>query len=638
MLKNLSFMAFSYLDKIMAWTDPSWWIWLSVVVYILCTIHVLPLEFDKENHEFSDVVLIWTRKLCLAWLGIFVLLAPVLLYLVFGLLSSGNSHDTSRLFLDWVAEMFWKYWTLPVAAVVAGVAQNFIWHRYLLPYISNLRRGLRVNQHEDSYSDAREEAEKYESKSFDPEIYYKDDFYFMGLDEQNLPIYIDRKTFEETHTGIIGPTRFGKGVSAGIILQQSIRFGNSAWMVDPKGDKYIPYIMEKEARRQGRPFIYLDLNPDGRGYWHPFKGGVLRDRRSRILSTFGLEPGGTNADVYKSKERGIVDDLLRACPEGKIADMLEACGKVIGKGDLSELRDGLKEWAQISTFTANKKRKGHSIEESLLNNAVVYVKGSLTDGVVKRATRTYISELMQEVIRLSTQRTTHVTCFFDEIRFVISNEIVDGMATVAGFRVNLLLATQAISDLQNLEDKTINGAALAKSFEVNCQIKTLYKAGDDITAKWGETISGTKFIRVANNEKTKVNTYGGEVWDKTRAFSKQEVPMFHRNVFLNLSPMVSVLFVPSGSPRVMFTSWVTVDISVCPWEKKTVPEQDQIEEVDSSGDEAGPGEQTMPNRFDSAVKPKMRANPNLKSSTGDTVPNRDIEVDVKIPHEEAKND
>lgn len=619
MFRNLTLWAFSSLDKIMGWADPGWWIWLSFLLFIIGCVHPLPLELDKDSRSFLDLVLVWVRRVCLLLLLGFGFVIPLVMYVAFGAMAQGNDVQTSSLFIEWFLEMASAYWMLPISTCILGITSNFMWHRYGEPYFSNMSRDLRVNQHEEEVSDARDEIKKFEARSFVPEDYFLDGFYFLGMDEDNLPIYVTDKLFHETNSAFIAPTRFGKGVELGVILKQSVLKGNCVFMVDPKGDENMPYILEAVAREVGRPYIHLDLRPVGKGNWHPFKGGSLRDRRSRVLSTFGLEPGGTNADVYKSKERSILDKVLKICEEGTIREMLPAVEKLISgaKDDLSELRDGLLEWSQISTFMGNRKRKGHSIEESLMNNAIVYVRGSLDDGVIKRATRTYIQELIQELIRLNLDRTTHVTVCCDEVRFVISKELVNALATAAGFKANLLLATQAISDLQNLDDQTIDGKALAKSFEVNCQIKNIYKAGDADTAEWGELISGTKFIRVASNEKTEVNHWGGEKWDNTRAFSKVEVPIIHRNVLLSLPPMVSVLYMPGSLPRVMYTSWIAVDKSITPWDKKSSESKD----IDNSDDELEivvdvvlPAE-SLPAVVKPA-KPKMRANPNavLKST------------------------
>lgn len=598
--------AFFYAERAMQWVDPQWWIWVSFCIFMLCMIHLLPLQLKPENHDFSDRIFLFLR---LVFIGSLVLLLvfPVLFYLAFGMLTAGDRQaEASRVVLAWYREMAGDYWGLPLAAWILGVTINFCWHRYASPYFSQVRRKFRVKQAEDEKSDIRQAQDQYQTRRYEPEPYFKDGEYFVALDVNDKPIYIKDDIFESTHSASFAPTGFGKGVEHGVILTQAVRRGNTTFWIDPKGDKRAPYILQQEAARAGRPFIYLDLNPDGKGNWHPFKGGALRDRRSRMLAAYRLTPTGTNADVYKTKERSFVDILLKDT-DGSIPAMYEAVKGLVNKDDLSELREGLGEWAQISTFTPNRKRKGHSIEQCLLNNAVVYVRGSLTDNVVKAATRAYVSELIQEANRLYSQRTSHITAFIDETRFLISTEIVDALATTRELRMNMLLATQAISDLRNLEDKTIDGEALQKSVEVNCQIKMIYRAGDAKTAEWGEELAGTKNIRVAGMERTQVNRWGAEEWDNVRSFNKEEVPLFHRNIFLALPHMVFVLYQPTALPTVGFSSWVNVDQSVCSWGKKEVEDPPEASDPPASEAHAGAqpvaaGESTKPSVPDAPAK------------------------------------
>ena len=560
--------------KLIIWTDPYWWIAIGLLLFILSMIHFAPLTLEENNHKTKDHFFMVIRRIAV---GIFVglfFIYPLVLYILYGAIAEDTREIASQAFKDWAWDMLSSYWTLPVAGLLSGITLNMVWHRYCEPYLSNLGRSLRVNQHEDKLSDITVEAKELVSKNFNPETYFKNGYYFVGLDEDNKPIYISDDEFEETHSAYFGPTGTGKGVLAGMILTQAIRKGHCVFMLDPKDDDNLPYILQNEAKKANKSFVYLDLNDGGRGGWHPFKGGLIRDRRSRMIAAFGLEKGGTNADVYKSKERGIVDRLLKET-DGSIKAMCDACeGHFDGDG-LSSLRDGLKEWSNISTFVPNKKKEGHSIEKSLLNGAVVYVRGSTADGVVSAATKAYISELLQEAKRLKKDRTTHLTTFFDEVRFYISNEVVDGLATIRSAKVNMNLATQSISDLLNIQDATINGKALQQSFEINCRNKFLYAAGDDETAIWGETISGTTTKRVAMNEKVETNRWGGEKWEKTRAFTSVDVPFINRNTLLTLPPRVAILYRTGKVACKTFTCWVNTDKSFASWEKREVPKQQE---------------------------------------------------------------
>lgn len=632
MFKRLPSESLNMIDKMMQWVDPYWWLCVALALFVLCVIHFFPLELKEENVHFTDRVLVYVRRFFLISLVGLVGIFPIVFYLTFGLATIPSQKiQASLLVKEWYWDMLLSYWSLIAAAGVSGVVINFCWHRYGEPYISSLKRKYRVTQKVDLQSDVRNDILEFKSKKFDPEKYFKPDSYFMGLDMEDEPVYVPAEVLEATQTITIGPTGFGKGVDNAVVLTQAVRRGNTVFCVDPKGDKRIPFVLQNEAKKAGRPFVFLDLNPGGKGSWQPFKGGSLRDRRSRILAAFRLGASGTNADVYKTKERSIVDKILKST-DGSISAMFEAATQLTLKDDLSELREGLAEWAQISTFTSSRKRKGHSIETSILNNAVVYVRGSLNDSVINAATRCYVSELVQFILS-TPQRETHVTLLVDETRFVISKEIVDALATIREFKANMFLATQAITDLRNLEDKSIDGAALQKSVEINCQVKKIMRAGDEDTAEWASGLSGTKQVRAAGNERTEVNRWGGEKWEAQRSFNMVEVPLFHKNVFLvALPPMVSILYQPGALPCPTFSSWLTVDQSYASWEKKELEEVDDPEattvtvaaaavpkaaiQAVNAGVSQQPnskpnGPSAPPAAGASPAKPKARGNPNL---------------------------
>lgn len=549
------------------WADPWWWVSLSLCVFTLALFHPVPLVLSSDrDHDFQEQIALGVRRVTWGILVLLLLILPVLLYTSFGGFNIAGHERNHKIFMDWCYNQFTNYWMIPLTGLILGVGSAALWHRYITPRLSQFFKKYRVKQSEDSVSDMRSDGTKYSAKSFNPKNFYKEGYYFIGLDENEEPVYVQDKAFHTTHTSVFGPTRFGKGVEFGVLVDQAIGKGNSLFFIDPKGDAFMPYIMAEAAKKANKKFIYLDLNPDGMGFWEPFKGGDERARRARILSALRLEDGGSDADVYKSKERALVDKALGKT-NGSINELFKFVDEASDADGLSKLRDSLAEWNLIKTFKPPKKNRGHSIATSIENGSVVYVKGSLDDEVIRLATRTYMAELLQEIKRLKDVKPCHITLCGDEIRFLMSKEVVDSLATVAGAGCNMILATQAITDLRNVSDATMDKEALASSFMINCQIKLFYRAGDDKTAEVGEKLSGTTWITQAQRESTEFNKYGGEKWSNQRNMAKSEVPLIHRNTFLSLPPMVGVMFEPFSVPKVIFTSFVAIDTSVKSWEK-----------------------------------------------------------------------
>jgi hypothetical protein len=121
---------------------------------------------------------------------------------------------------------------------------------------------------------------------------------WLGLDEKNRPITIPIDTWFETNMQVIGPTRYGKGVILGTLMDQAIRRGDGLFYVDPKKDHFAPQVMYQACKEAGRKFYYLTLHDEGIGQWAPFAGGTIRDALARLEIAFGLELTGDPGTDY----------------------------------------------------------------------------------------------------------------------------------------------------------------------------------------------------------------------------------------------------------------------------------------------------------------------------------------------------
>jgi type IV secretory pathway TraG/TraD family ATPase VirD4 len=322
-----------------------------------------------------------------------------------------------------------------------------------------------------------------------------------------------------------------------------------------------------------------------------------------MINTFGLQSRGTDADVYLARERGVVDRLLK-----QTNGTLPAMVKHIRDNDLQELAsrlsDGLKEWNEVPSFSPRKDR-GFSIRRSLLENAVVYIRGSVKDHVIRDATRSLIIELVQEISALGDQRKEHLTVAVDEVRFVISEPLVDALATVAGFGVNMITAYQSILDIRNLPDKSLDRQATEQSVNVNSQIKVLYRAPDFDTAEWGAKQSGTQFLTVPRFETTNIGKYGEETWGENRMLTSVEENLITENLLLGLKSRVAIVYRPGELASVCRTSWVPVTKT---YDRYQVSLQPEAEQTDDRQPTAKPKQK---------AKPKLNTKPETKAAPTD---------------------
>lgn len=548
----------------MRWSTPWWWVCAAAAATTLALLNVLPLRVPparEEEYGLMDVLKIGLRNV--AVIGLVVLCLVYWPAMYFGTLATlGNSSEQGhRWFMDYVSRQAWRWgWLIPLG-VVAGLAWRVASARYITPWLSRQWQRLLVRQEDHKQSDMRVEVGKLKARDFPPRQHYRDGHIFIGLDAEGQPTYLDAKTFRATHMQVVGPTRFGKGVVLGVMIEQAIRQGHGVVYIDPKADAFLPYIMAEACERAGRRFIYIDLaSEDTR--WAPFEGGTERDRRARIVNCFGLNNTGDGSDFYKSKERAILDTImpksgtsiagLKAALEQRGED-----GKPL-KESANRLYDGLVEFGVMPSLNP-KKGGGNKVAEALKSGASIYVRGSLDDATLKRATQVFITEVIQEARRLGPERPHHLTLAVDELKFMISQEISDALATIAGFNVNMVLLHQSIRDLRGPEDRTLNVDALESGVIVNCQIKLLYRASDPETAEWASLLSGTKIVRTTKSQTVEHNRFGGEAYTASRMLYDLEVPIITQNEMLSLSPRVGVLFAPDRLASVVFTCFVPAD-------------------------------------------------------------------------------
>ncbi|KAA0072637.1 conjugal transfer protein TraC (plasmid) [Paraburkholderia sp. T12-10] len=559
-------------ERALQWSSPSYWIILAIPLFAVSLLHPVPWRLRTNDPTVTDMLTFLGRRISVSALFVLVVLVPIIAFMMFFATARMPFPDALSSYGAWLAGRFGQYWPLVAGAIVYGLVLRFAWDRYASPRLSAYWRSIRVTQETDKLVDAREEVVTLKAKNFEPEKYFVAGKIFYGLDEHDQPIYFDLQEFFTTHHAILGPTSYGKGVVLQGVFKQCIRFGFGVFYIDPKGDDYLPYLLQNEARSAGRRFVYLDLNPGGKGVWHPFLGGDFRQRRTRIVRAFNLDSAGTDADVYKAKERALLDDALENT-DGTIKSLLAYVkdhGNA-GDRDLSTLRDSLREWSRVDTFAQPAKRKGHSIEACLLNNAVVYVRGDLADPVVKAATKAYIAELTAEIKRLLPKRPAHVTLGIDELKFLACAEINDALATIRQNRCNMLLAAQSIANLEAPDDKRLDGKALAREFEVNTPIKFVYRAADERTAEWAEKLSASQWLNVVQREATKTNVHGGEQWEGNRMVGKLEQPIVSQNTLLNLPARVAIAYMPGRNASKLYTCYTKIDRSVASWVTPAAP-------------------------------------------------------------------
>lgn len=538
--------------SVMQWTNEWWWWSWIYIFFIGSLIQMTPLKLHHEQ-SFTQIIGVWIRRLIIIYSTLLIALPFVLLY-VYEISMDKSLGDSSADFIRWFEDLLLdKYW-YPIPAILSGMSIRIIFNRYVIMHVSGILRKLRKRQMDDEASDIKDERNKYRAKEFNPKKYYKEDKILVGLSESNKPVHVPVDVFRETNMQVIGPTRYGKGVVLGCLMDQIIKNGDTLFYIDPKDDTFAAHVMYQACLESKRQFYYVSMDDLELGSWGPFMGGNDTDALSRLEIALGLELTGDPAtDFYKTQE---MTDIRNAFDKTR---RIESLYNEIINTEAKKSEAELSAWKNVKSLCP-KSHKGFSIEKAIKENAVVYFKGSLDDRVIKTATKMFIIELVQESRRLfkSGGKTDHLTCIVDEVSFLVSKQLKEALATVVGFGVNFVCAYQSPEDLVNTDDINLNGRALKHSMDVNSQIKAVYGGADFETAEWAANLSGTTTKEVTKLERTEIVSGGAETWENNRTIGAIEENLVHVNVVLSLPKKVCVFIQPGELLKPLFTAFVPV--------------------------------------------------------------------------------
>lgn len=450
---------------------------------------------------------------------------------------------------------------------------TFVHRRYVRPKISSLVRKYRISQTSDTMSDIRIENEKYKAKQFNPKDYYKDGYFFLGMDENNIPIYKPDAYIARNNIKILGATQMGKGVLQGLIIDQAIRKGWGQWFFDQKPDDFIYSIILQacEETKRGVPVIF-DINHYRGVSYEPFLNGTKRERLSRLFKAFDMEKGGTDADFYKRKARAVMR-LVYPCWNGELRDLenlVSGFNPVFSDEDNEKIqkygdpvREGIEEWLSLDAIGSH----GNTvlnINSLITEGRVVYILGNTQDKMIKAVNKALLTEWTQEIIKIKPEK--HIYAAIDEVRFIASSELADSLATILSKNASISIAYQERDDLLNVdnENPTIS-LSIKKASETNSNITFIYQCGNE-TADWIAEESGTIAKSLTKLEEVDTDGFGAENWKGRRMIGQQEEHYIPKNVILSLPPRVGVMQTKDDLSRIIFSCWVELKNGI-----KTLP-------------------------------------------------------------------
>ena len=542
------------LSRLASWSDPWFWLCFTALLYTNTVIGFFPLSSDRELTAGEHFLMHARRLLLLMFLVLFPGFPLILWFLAASV--TGNITAANNIVNIVIISQAGRMWGLIAGGLLAGLLTRIIFLRYLYPRFSSWYIFRRVSQRGDQVSDIRTEADRYREKKFRPGKYYKAGKMFIGLHQDDKPLYVAMEDWKTWNQRMVGATQTGKGILFGVQLDQSVRQGFCTVFFDVKPDRHALGIMKKACEETGRRLVTVDFNGELPGKWSPFRTGTDREIKTRLMQAYNLEERGDTADFYRLGEREFLESVFAKWNKELI--------------DLPKLlRDSAKPPPTITNLTREMlalsalkpgRSKGVDIERVLRENAVLYVRSSATDPVVKRATQVFLLCLLQATTRMyrRRERNSHLFIGIDEVKFLATDILGDLLATITGFDCHIAIAYQSLGDLKSVNRRLVNVEALEFSVENNCKMSLYYQPNDFETAEYAARQSGTKQAsRYRMN--VDINKAGGEVYAERNLITQEEVYYIHPNTLMMLPSRVAMAKMPGRLAEIIHTSWVPVE-------------------------------------------------------------------------------
>lgn len=424
----------------------------------------------------------------------------------------------------------------------------------------------------------------------------RDDRLFVGLDENDEPVYIEYSLWLVSHILVSGRTRSGKGVVLQSLGWQAIQRGEFLAMLDPKPDNFLPALFKKACEEAGRPYRFIDINDHHGPQTNLFGGHGLDGQptaagciENMLIGGFGLAPtGNPGVDHYRIADRAaakVTAQWFAKNPGATAADAYAALAERYEQLAAADFKDKMHELASLPAV--NRRGEGVDIGAGEREGGCLYVIGDMMNPLQLQVQKMILLRLMMMCKNRRDKNPRRVLVIADEFRVHISKPFMNGLGAAAGWGLHCALPFQAFTDLRECSSD-LDPDAVQGSVTQNCAIQISYAIKGKATAE--ELAESTGFIQV-DDEARRVtkNTLLSETADGERTIRQSERPLMDVNIITNL-PVPNaekgligcgILQVPSQLARFVYTSPIIVPAD----ESATSPiaPADRLEEETQTG-------------------------------------------------------
>lgn len=397
-------------------------------------------------------------------------------------------------------------------------------------------------------------------ESYDPKDFFNlDKGIFLGLDENEKPIYMKNEEWLKTHCQLLGTTGSGKGVLAGVLLSQAALNNETVIAIDPKSDEFLPIVLKNAALAANVPFVSIDLLGSAPKL-NPFAGKNDAEVEELLTSGFGITDKGTDADFYRIEDRSVARKFAKFVANKKLSanklftEFYSLYPDLIEKG--KKFYSDLEELISSPVFQSE---EGINLLDLIESGAVIYVRGSLRNPRILKAQKIFLLSCIQFIESRKKRNARSVVMLLDEFKFSISRASIEALSTIRDKKAHLILAHQSLDDLEDCPGD-LNSKAVIGAVSENCALKISYKVRTPSTASWLSMLSGTVLYKDESKTFSSYSNLGGER-NAHRTIRQLEKPLVDINQLFMLPNRTAVVF-GVGVARFINTAHMPVDSDI----------------------------------------------------------------------------
>lgn len=450
-------------------------------------------------------------------------------------------------FFNYISTIHLQFFKAASLGFVAAIIfqRTWIWKTQNLTSTNAVKSVLE----RDSKSDIRdlEDFSTQTKQDYDPKKYFRENGFFLALDEKDKPVYWPEKTLP--HIQVCGMTGSGKGVFLSSIVAQCAKKGEVIVINDPKNDEFLPHAAYRASIDANTSYQYIDLRKSSYQF-NLFEDAGPEEIEELLLAGFELGDKGEASDFYKLADREMAHFVAQNLVKGQTAENFYAEHHEFLTKQAAGFAGKFRELADIKAVNA---ANGLSFKEIIKSGGVVYIVGSMRNAKIIRIQKMLLVRLIQlaEARDRISGELKPICVVLDELKYHLSRTALEALGAARDKGLHVVMAHQSLADLKDCPKDLEPDAVIGAVFE-NTKIKLVYRVEMPETAEIFAEKSGDIGVDVETRFVERSLSLAEEISSERRV-SRSETNLIEKNIFLTLPKRCGVLF-GVGLPKMVYTS------------------------------------------------------------------------------------